>query len=211
MYSVVEAGTMSELSSQQFGSFAEWSDEDLLLEYRLTSRRELFEELVHRYEHPLFAYLCRRTGNAEDAEEIFHSAFLKVHVRCEQFEAGRKFRPWLYRIATNIAIDRIRVSQRRLKYNLESDYDNGEEEGGSLSQLASDCEPLPFDNANTKEQVERLHLAIANLPESLRDVLNLVHFQGLSYRDAAEVLEIPFGTIKTRLSSAYSKLHSALK
>ena len=211
MYSVVEAGTMRDLSSQRFGSFAEWSDEDLLLEYRLTSRRELFEELVRRYEHSLFAYLRRSTGNAEDAEEIFQSTFLKVHARCEQFEEGRKFRPWLYRIATNIAIDRARLGQRRLKYNVESDYESNDENDIGVLQHTVGCEPLPFDNADTKEQMERLHHAIADLPENLRDVLNLVYFQGLSYRDAAEILGVPFGTIKTRLSSAYSKLHSTLR
>jgi len=208
MYKIVETGTMRETSRQQFDSFSEWSDEDLLLEYRLTSRRELFEELVQRYERPLFAYLCRSIGNAEDAEEVFQSAFMKVHLKSEQFEEGRKFRPWLYRIATNIAIDRRR--QRRNLPNVynESDFESneGEDDSFHLTQFLPGSDPSPFDYADTKEQIERLHRAIAELPQPLRAVLNVVYFQGLSYREAAEVLDLPFGTIKTRLGIAFKKL-----
>ena len=213
MYSIVEAGTMCNLSSQRFDSFSEWSDEDLLLEYRLTSRRELFEELVQRYERPLFAYLCRSIGNAEDAEEVFQSAFMKVHLKSEQFEEGRKFRPWLYRIATNIAIDRMRHRLRSPKVYYESDFDpcESEEDLSNLTQLLPGNDPLPSDYADTKEQIEHLHHAIAELPPQLRSVLNVVYFQGLSYREAAEVLDLPFGTIKTRLGIAFKKLNAGLK
>jgi len=210
MYSIVEAGTMCDLSSQRFDSFSEWSDEDLLLEYRLTSRRELFEELVQRYERPLFAYLCRYIGNAEDAEEVFQSAFMKVHLKIEQFEEGRAFRPWLYRIATNIAIDRLRRGQRSPKVN-ESDFETNEENPFGFAELLAGNEPLPFDYVDTKEQIERLHHAIVELPQQLRSVLNAVYFQGLTYRETAEILDIPFGTVKTRLGNAFRKLSSALK
>jgi len=215
MYSIVEAGTMCDYSRQQFDSFAQWSDEDLLLEYRLTSRRELFEELVERYERPLFAYLCRYIGNAEDAEEVFQSAFMKVHLKIEQFEEGRKFQPWLYRIATNIAIDRLRRNRRQPKINNESDFESNfesnEENPFVITQYLAGNEPLPFDCADTQEQMERLHRAIAELPQQLRVVLNVIYFQGLSYREAAEALDIPFGTVKTRLGNAFKKLSSALK
>ncbi|MCL2304186.1 MAG: RNA polymerase sigma factor, partial [Planctomycetaceae bacterium] len=72
-------------------------------------------------------------------------------------------------------------------------------------------EPLPADYVDTKEQIGRLHRAITELPEQLREVLNVVYFQGFTYRDAAEVLEVPFGTVKTRLGIAFKKLNSALK
>ena len=213
MYCIVEAGTMCDLSRQQFDSFVEWSDEDLLLEYRLTSRRELFEELVQRYERPLFIYLRHYIGNAEDAEEVFLSAFMKVHLKIEQFEEGRKFRPWLYRIATNIAIDRTRRCQRLPIISNESDFEwNGEEDDSFLmSQFLPGNDPLPSDYADTKEQIEHLHHAIAELPLQLRSVLNVVYFQGLSYREAAEVLDLPFGTIKSRLRVAFKKLNTELK
>ena len=74
------------------------TDEDLLLQYRETGDRELYAQLVYRYERELFSYLRRYLGNAEMAEDVFQTAFLQVHLKCEQFEAGRRFRPWLYTI-----------------------------------------------------------------------------------------------------------------
>src|SRR5258708_1192776 len=83
----------------------ETSDELLLAHYRETGDRNAFNELVHRYEHELFSYLRRYLGQAEMAEDAFQQTFLQVHLKCEAFEQGRKFRPWLYTIATNQAID----------------------------------------------------------------------------------------------------------
>lgn len=212
MNSVVEAEVMYNISGPDLGPHSAWSDEDLLLEYRLTSCRELFEELIQRYEHPLFAFLNRYLGNAEDAEEVFQSAFLKVHLKCETFEEGRKFKPWLYRIATNIAIDRIRRDQKQQPMlSFEADFESEENESFGLSQVLPGNEPQPFESTLVKEQVELLHKAILELPEQLRIVLELVYFDGLSYRDTAEVLGLPFGTVKSRLGTAVKKLNSALK
>ena len=81
------------------------TDEQLLLDYRKTGDRELYAQLVYRYERELFSYLRRYLGNAEMAEDVFQAAFLAVHLKCETFQEGRRFRPWLYTIATNAAID----------------------------------------------------------------------------------------------------------
>src|SRR5690606_19500070 len=81
------------------------SDEQLLIEYRETGGRELFAQLVQRYERELYSYLRRYLGDAEIAEDVFQATFLQIHLKREQFEEGRRFRPWLYTIATNQAID----------------------------------------------------------------------------------------------------------
>ena len=71
----------------------EATDEALLLEYRQTGRRELFTELVKRYERELYNYLRRYTGDAELADDVFQATFLQIHLKANQFEAGRRFRP----------------------------------------------------------------------------------------------------------------------
>src|SRR5262245_33681627 len=81
------------------------TDEELLLEYRRNGNRELFAELVKRYERELYSYLRRYLGDAEVAEDAFQAAFLQVHLKCKHYEEGRAVRPWLYTIATNQAID----------------------------------------------------------------------------------------------------------
>src|SRR5690242_1002358 len=81
------------------------TDEELLVRYRDHADRQAFSQLVHRYERELYSYLRRYLGDATMAEDAFQATFLQVHLKCDQFEQGRRFRPWLYTIATNQAID----------------------------------------------------------------------------------------------------------
>merc|ERR1712196_63951 len=96
----------------------EQTGEQLLLRYRETGDRDLFARIVQMYEHELYNYLHRYMGNAEMAEDAFQATFLQVHLKCDQFESGRKLRPWLYAIATNQAID----AQRLVGPHLKRDY-----------------------------------------------------------------------------------------
>ena len=91
--------------------YADWTDEQLLLAYRSEGQRSLFEELVRRYERELMVFLRRFLGDQQLAEDTFQATFLAVHLRMEQFQSGRRFKPWLYAIASNKGID----LQRRLK------------------------------------------------------------------------------------------------
>src|SRR3982751_159114 len=83
--------------------WADVPDEDLLERYRDLADRDAFAELVRRYERELYSYLKRYLGDASMAEDAFQTTFLQMHLKCNQFEEGRKFRPWLYAIATNQA------------------------------------------------------------------------------------------------------------
>src|SRR3989304_2158430 len=87
-------------------------DEVLLLAYRDHADRTAFSELVRRYERELYSYLRRYLGDAGMAEDAFQATFLQVHLKCDQFAEGRRFRPWLYTIATNQAIDAQRRNRR---------------------------------------------------------------------------------------------------
>ena len=87
------------------GELAGLSDEELLGRYRKQGDRQAFAVLVHRYERELYSYLRQYLGDATLAEDAFQATFLQVHLKCDQFEEGRKFRPWVYTIATNQAIN----------------------------------------------------------------------------------------------------------
>lgn len=184
------------------------SDEDLLLGYRSSGDAQAFEELVHRYERELFNYLRRYLGDAEMAEDAFQATFLQVHLKCDRFEPGRKVRPWLYTVATNQAIDAQRRERRHRMVSLDRRYAGrqGDEGAGSLAELLDAEEPSPTDLLESAEQARYVRRAIRELPESLREVLLLVYYQGLKYREAAEVLSIPVGTVKSRLHAAVRKL-----
>jgi RNA polymerase sigma-70 factor (ECF subfamily) len=185
------------------------SDEELLVRYSQSGEREHFAVLVHRYERELFNYLHRYLGDAQAAEDAFQAAFLQVHLKCSQFEEGRKFRPWLYAIATNQAIDARRRDKHRRMISL--DRPMATDDGGSaqlLDLLVSDA-PLPSQHLSEEERLTWLTQALQELPEYLRQPLTLIYFQDLSYREAAEALGVPLGTVKSRSHSAIEKLHAA--
>lgn len=188
----------------------ESTDEELLLSYRATGDRELFAQLVRRYETELYNYLRRYLANAEMAEDVFQATFLQVHLKCDQFEEGRKFRPWLYTVATNQAIDARRRAKRHRMVSLDRATmgDDGQDAGKMLDLLVSG-EPDPMSRLDEQEVRQQVQQSLEDLPEVMQQLVHLVYFQGLKYREAAEVLDIPVGTVKSRMHAAMLKLSEA--
>ena len=182
------------------------SDEELLLEYRTTEDAAVFTELVARYQRELFSYLRRFLGDAAKAEDVFQQTFLQVHVKSELFQPGRKFRPWLYTIATNQAIDYQRRNKRHRRLSLDQSQRSSGEEVGSLMEVVASQEAGPHAKAEDGEQAEWIRSAVGSLPETLQSAVQLVYFRGMKYREAAQVLSVPVGTVKSRLHSALQRL-----
>ncbi|MCL2625097.1 MAG: sigma-70 family RNA polymerase sigma factor, partial [Planctomycetaceae bacterium] len=171
------------------------TDEELLIAYRTEEDRAAFEELVKRYERELYNYLRHYLGDAEMAEDVFQATFFLVHQKRELYEEGRAFRPWLYRIATNQAIDTKRRNKRHLAISLDAPMPNGETAWNIYAAHLSSEEAGPGETTLDVERGNQVREAVEQLPETLRQVLYLVYFQGMKYREAAEALGIPFGTI----------------
>lgn len=182
------------------------SDEELLLDYRTTEDSAVFAELVSRYERELYNYLRRFLGDGTMAEDVFQATFLQVHLKSELFESGRKFRPWLYTIATNQAIDAQRRNRRHRRLSLDQTHRASGEDMGSLMEVVTSQEAGPHDTAAGKERAEWVRDAVAGLPDPLQNAVKLVYFQGMKYRDAAKLMSVPVGTVKSRLHSAIQKL-----
>jgi RNA polymerase sigma-70 factor, ECF subfamily len=189
---------------------AAMSDEELLLAHRDHADRLAFPELVQRYERELYSYLRRYLGDASMAEDTFQATFLQVHLKCDQFDESRKFRPWLYTIATNQAIDAQRRNKRHRSVSLDRNTrPESSDDLGSLMDLLVSREPSPDQRIDATQQREWIRNAVEQLPDGLREALNLVYYQGLKYREAADALGIPVGTVKSRLHSAILKLNQA--
>jgi RNA polymerase sigma-70 factor (ECF subfamily) len=188
----------------------EWTDEDLLIQYRLTDDRRLFEALVGRYERELYSYLRRYLGDAEMADDTFQAAFLQVHLKRDHYEQGRKFRPWLYTIATNQAIDAQRRNRRHRMVSLDRAGSDHVEEVGRLADVLVSDAPDPHDVAEDEERNAWVRSALADLSGQARQVIELVYYRGMKYREAAEILDVPVGTIKSRLHAAINKLNDSL-
>lgn len=192
-------------------TWSEMTDEELLLAYRTGGNRQVFAELVRRYERELYSYLRRFLGDPVMAEDAFQAAFLQVHLRCGQFEAGRKVRPWLYTIATNQAIDAQRRNKRHRMVSLDRRTTADDDDVGSLVELLISKETGPSDQLEADERRDWIRRAVSQLPPTLLSAVTLIYYQGLKYREAAEVLEVPVGTVKSRLHTAILRLNEAWK
>lgn len=192
-------------------SGAPLSDEALLAAYRQTGDRQFFAELVRRYERELYSYLRRYLGDAEQAEDVFQTTCLMVHLKCDQFEPGRRFRPWLYAVATNAAIDAQRREKRHRAVSLERARKDARQEEVRLTDMLVSGAPDPVAEACRLESGAWVQEALDGLSGQMRDVLQLVYFQGLKYREAAEALDVPVGTVKSRLNAAVNKLYEFWK
>jgi RNA polymerase sigma-70 factor (ECF subfamily) len=186
------------------------TDEQLFRDFRAHDDLSAFDAIVHRYERELFAYLRRYLGSAESAEDVFQATFLKVYVNRLQFEEGRSFRPWLYAVATHQAIDSRRRVQSRRMLSLDQglDRDSG---SGTMSEWLSAAGGSAAEVAEEHESTERVRAAIEALPGALRETLLLIYYRGMKYRQAASVLGIPVGTVKSRLHAALVRLGGSLR
>jgi RNA polymerase sigma-70 factor (ECF subfamily) len=187
-------------------SLADWTDEALVLNYLETRNPAHFEVLMRRYERELFTFLRRFLGNAQHAEDVFQGTFLSVHLRIEQFERGKRFRPWLYAIASNKAIDFMRRNKRHQMTSLDHGSKPGDGDESIVQRLSSSDE-CPDELAMRNETGARVRQAIGQLNEPTQELIQLAFYQGMKYADIAEILQIPLGTVKSRVFTAVRKLN----
>lgn len=175
-------------------------DEQLLADYR-AGDKAAFSELVGRYQRELYHFLVRFLGNRAAAEDVFQETFLQVHQSAEQFDPQRRFRPWLFTISANKARDLIRSQARRPTNPLQASISNDEESGEfiDLMQSASAVPSEPMEREELQQQVQQ---TVQGMPEHLREILLLSYFHQFPYKQISEILDIPLGTVKSRLHAA---------
>ncbi len=185
------------------------SDEDLFGRAR-GGDEQAFAVLLRRYERELYGYLRRYVGDASLAEDVFQNTFLQLYVKCGQYQPGRPVRPWLYTIATHQAIDALRRQARHQAVSLEQQrQEPSDGELRTLLEMLESRGPGPLESASEQERRQRVRASVDRLPDFLRQVLLLAYYQGLKYREIADILAIPVGTVKSRLHAALVRLHEA--
>jgi RNA polymerase sigma-70 factor (ECF subfamily) len=191
--------------------YADCSDEELLDLFR-SGTSEAFGALVRRYEGELFGYLRRYLGDSDLADDVFQNTFLQLYVKMDQYELGRPVRPWLYAIATNQAIDALRRQRRHpaIRLHLEGE-DVHDADVPQLMTLLENRGPSPIEHLQDEERKNLVRASVDRLPDFLKQVVILAYYQGLKYKDIAEILGIPVGTVKSRLSNAFRRLRDNLR
>lgn len=166
----------------------------------LAGQAGAFDTLVARYVDGLYGFFKRFVGSGAAAEDLVQETFLQVHLAAGSFDPARAFKPWLYTIAANKGRDHMRARGRRPVQSL--DAAGGSGEGlGLAGQLAAEI-PSSAEELDAHDVGERVRAMINRMPEHLRLTLILGYYQKLPYAEIAEILDIPVGTVKSRLHSA---------
>ena len=182
------------------------SDSDLV-KLILDRDAHAFETLFERYGEVIRRHVLRITRNDAAAQDLVQEAFLRVWTRAAQWDGRGSFKAWLYRIATNLALNHLRTVRRRRELPLDVGDDWDEDEGDLVPAWMADASALGPDAAlEMAEEREQFRRLVHALPDEKRAVFRLVHEMEMTIRDAADELGIPEGTVKSRLHYAKKRL-----
>lgn len=186
-------------------------DNELLVAYR-SGESSALEELVRRHHDDLMRFLVRLCVDRATAEDAFQDTFLQVHLSADSFDASRRFKPWLFTIAANKARDLLRKNARRRTLDLSSPVSPGSGgDGATFIDLMEGDAVQPGTAVSDQERDAMVQRAVSQMPLMLREVLLLAYFQRMSYNQIAGALEIPLGTVKSRLHAAVASFAKAWK
>ena len=168
-----------------------------------------FSELVDRHQRSLINFFYHLCWDRQAAEDCAQEVFLRVYSHLDRYEPQAKFTTFLFKIARNLWIDRVRsLAVHGKPASLDSRTDGGE--GRSLGERVAARSPGPVEILAKEEQQAALQRALDQLPEEQRAVVILSEIQGMKYQDIGAILEVPVGTVKSRMHTAMERLKELL-
>jgi RNA polymerase sigma-70 factor (ECF subfamily) len=180
------------------------TDAELLTRYS-AGDEAAFREIVSRYKNGLYRFLRHFLNRADLIEDVFQETFLQLFSSRDSFDTSRPLRPWLFTIAANKAKDALRKQQRSAAIHIGPIADAQEMSFDDvLNTLRSDS-TVPYDKLEAGETASRVRQVVADMPENLREILILAYFNKFSYKQIAQILSIPIGTVKSRLHTAVGR------
>jgi RNA polymerase sigma-70 factor (ECF subfamily) len=178
------------------------SDEELV-EACLAGEESAFDVLVGRWEKRIRGAIYRFVGSEDDARDLCQEAFLKAYKSLGSFKREARFSSWLYQIALNLCRDRLRRRRGRTMVSLDE-----LEEGGAAMTMPG---PTALELLQERDVSRLVASAIASLADEQREVIILKEYQGLTFLEIAQVLDMPISTVKTRLYRGLDQLRSRLE
>lgn len=179
----------------------ERTDEQLLDDYRSGDAAAL-RTIIDRHHDALMRFLTRFVGDRQLAEDVFQDAFLQVHLSADTFDVSRRFKPWLFTIAANKARDALRKGRRHQALDLSAPVGGAGADGATFMDLMEIDVPPPAAASDDRERDRLVQECVDSLSPHLREILLLAYFQRMSYATVAEALNVPLGTVKSRLHAA---------
>ena len=176
-------------------------NDDQLIAQTLAGNRDAFGELVTKYQVRLYNTMIQIVGNTEDAYDVTQDAFMQAYLRLDTFRRSSKFYTWLYRIAFNVAIGmRRRYRAHRMAESIQQE----------MHDRLVDRERRPEEILISKENIKTVRDVIGRLDDEFRSVVILRELEEFSYEEIAEILDIPIGTVRSRLHRARMMIHEHL-
>lgn len=173
--------------------------DEALFERLVAGELRAFDRLYERFERPLFGFIRARLGDATEAEDVLHDAFMAVLRERGKRSEVRSFRAWLYQVAQNLCLNRMRARQRAGR---------ALDAAGPAVTMAS--APVAAQQAiEQHERGELLSRAVSRLPAPLAEVYRL-RASGMSYDELAEILDVPLGTVKSRMHEMVKRLREEM-
>jgi len=177
------------------------TDSELFIGYS-QGDESAFREIVERYKDSLYSFLRRFLNRHDLVEDVFQETFLQLYSSRESFDLEKPLRPWLFTIAANKARDALRKKQRTSATSVGVMSDSAEISVDDVLNIISSYETTPYDEIEREETQENVRKIISEMPENLKEILILAYFEQFSYKQMAEMLSIPIGTVKSRLHTA---------
>ena len=182
--------------------------DETLVNRCLKGDRPAFEKLVRRHQKGLVNHLYRLTGQPDTARDLAQEVFIKVYTSLATFDSRYRFTTWMYRIASNCAIDHLR-KRRPQTCSLTVPSSEADDRGLSDREFAG-TEPTPHQLLRCREIQERLETSVEALPSSYRQLILLRHQKHCRYDEIARITGLPIGTVKNRIFRAREILRSQL-
>jgi RNA polymerase sigma-70 factor, ECF subfamily len=184
------------------------TDADVMLRVK-AGDDSAFDYLVQKYRRPMVNFMYRMAHNAAGAEDLAQEVFLRVYRSRESYEASAKFTTWLYRIATNLAVNHARDTRHERPENQVSLDEPDEESGRTLD--VPDATPSVEENLVRRERVMAIRQRVEALPERQRIAVVMHKYQQMDYRQIADVLKLSESATKSLLFRAYETLREQLR
>ena len=165
-----------------------------------------YAEIVELYKEKVYRICYRMLGNRHEAEDAAQEAFIRAYVNIDTYNPAMKFSSWLYRIATNLSIDKL----RKKKPDVYLDEEVSGAEGLTMYSQLPAADASPEDTVETLELQETVQKAIQKLPEKYRSVIVLKYIEDLSLQEISEIHDLPIGTVKTRIHRGREALRKHL-
>jgi RNA polymerase sigma-70 factor (ECF subfamily) len=164
-----------------------------------------FQELMSRYRDSVYAFLRRFLSRSDLIEDVFQETFLQLFVSRDTFDVSRPLRPWLFTIAANKAKDALRRMQRSQMTQLGNMFDSDESTIDDVLNTLDHDERMPYDDLLRDERAASVKRVISRMPAKLREIIVLAYFHKFAYAEIAQILNIPIGTVKSRLHTAVGR------